>query len=155
MIYETKLTKEKINDILDDILDKISKYGIKSITVHEKGFLDAYSSGDKEDVDDKVNVISNEIIFEDSYFKFELTETKNIDDEIHHIGNLYVPGLTPDPNTIIEGNLSGRIIVYQNGTYSIEFEKVSEFQNIDVYEFCEGLEYELDNFIDYIVQELE
>jgi hypothetical protein len=28
MIYETKLTKEKINDILDDILDKISKYGI-------------------------------------------------------------------------------------------------------------------------------
>jgi hypothetical protein len=44
MIYETKLTKEKINDILDDILDKISKYGIKSITIHEKGFLDAYSS---------------------------------------------------------------------------------------------------------------
>jgi hypothetical protein len=63
MIYETKLTKEKINDILDDILDKISKYGIKSITIHEKGFLDAYSSGDKQDVDNKVSVISNDIVF--------------------------------------------------------------------------------------------
>jgi hypothetical protein len=61
MIYETKLTKE-INDILDDILDKISKYGIKSITIHEKGFLDAYSSGDKQDVDNKA-VISNDIVF--------------------------------------------------------------------------------------------
>jgi adenine/guanine phosphoribosyltransferase-like PRPP-binding protein len=40
MITKPKLTKEKINDILDDILDKISKYGIKSITtIHEKGFL--------------------------------------------------------------------------------------------------------------------
>jgi hypothetical protein len=30
--------------------------------------------------------------------------------------------------------LSGRIIVYQNGTYTIEFEKVDEFQNMDVYD---------------------
>jgi hypothetical protein len=35
MIYETKLTKEKINDILDDILDKISKYG-KSLLQYTK-----------------------------------------------------------------------------------------------------------------------
>jgi hypothetical protein len=155
MIYETKLTKEKVNDILDDILDKISKYGINSITIHEKGFLDAYSSGDKQDVDNKVSVINNDIVFEDSYFKFELEETKKFEDEVHHIGTLYVPGLSPDPRTRIEGVLSGRIIVYQNGTYTIEFEKLNEFQNMDVYDFCEGLEYELDSFIDYIVQELE
>jgi hypothetical protein len=46
----------------------------------------------------------------------------------NHIGTLYVPGLSPDPRTRIEGVLSGRIIVYQNGTYTIEFEKVDEFQ---------------------------
>jgi hypothetical protein len=74
---------------------------------------------------------------------------------LHHIETLYVPGLSPDPRTRIEGVLTGRIIVYQNGTYTIEFEKVDEFQNMDVYDFCEGLEYELDSFIDYVVQELE
>jgi hypothetical protein len=42
-------------------------------------------SGDKQDVDNKVSVISNDIVFEDSYFKFELAETKKFD-EVHHIG---------------------------------------------------------------------
>jgi hypothetical protein len=60
---------------------------------------------------------------------------------------------------MIEGNLVGRIVLFNTGDYSIEFEKTiiekGEEVQYDVFEFCNGLEYELDSFIDYVIQELE
>ena len=141
----------------DELLDKISKYGIISLTIHEKEFLDAVSLGDEEIVRTKMRILSTDTIFEDDYFKFELEDIKYEEDGIEYIGTLYVPDLEKSHKTI-EGNLKGKIILYNTGVYSLEFLKVvsekSKEVEYDVFEFCSGLEYELDSFIDYVVEEL-
>jgi len=142
----------------DELLDKISKYGIISLTIHEKEFLDAVSLGDEEAVKTKMRILSTDTIFEDDYFKFEFDDIKYEEDGIEYIGTLYVPDLEKSHKTI-EGNLKGKIILYNTGAYSLDFLKVvnekGKVVDYDVFEFCSGLEYELDNFIDYIIQELE
>ena len=142
----------------DELLDKISKYGMLSLTTHEKDFLDAVSIGDEEIVKTKMRILSTDTIFEDDYFKFELDAIKYEEDGIEYIGTLYVPDLEKSHKTI-EGNLKGKIILYNTGAYSLDFLKVvnekGKVVDYDVFEFCSGLEYELDNFIDYIIQELE
>ena len=70
MVYEDFSSQEKT----DELLDKISKYGITSLTVHEKDFLDAVSSGDDERVQNKMRILSNDTFFEDDFFKFELDD---------------------------------------------------------------------------------
>ena len=58
---------------MDDILDKISKYGIKSLTPLEKEFLDSHKSGKQEELHDKLAKSESETTFEDDngLFKFE------------------------------------------------------------------------------------
>ena len=157
MRYEGYTSKERT----DDILDKISKYGIKSLTPSEKEFMDSHSSGEEEEIHDKIGKEEQESIFEDDngYFKFEHSETEDYGDEIHYIGTLYVPDLEFPNGSRLEGRLEGRIIVYtETGQNSPDFYSVSKKANedgYDVFEFCNGLEYELDNFIDYVISELE
>ena len=156
MRYEGYTTKERV----DDILDKISKYGMSSITQLEKEFLDAHAGGSEEEVHNKITKEESERVFEDDhgYFKFELESIENHGDEIHYIGTMYVPDLEFPNKKRIEGRLSGRIVAYDNGTTSPDFYSVSKKKNqdsYDIFEFCNGLEYELDSFIDYITQELE
>ena len=154
MRYEGYSTKERV----DDILDKISKYGINSISELEKEFLDAHSKGEEEDVHKKITKQESETVFEDDfgYFKFEHQETEDYGDEIHYIGILYVPDLElPDGNKI-EGRLEGRLIVFADGNTSPDFfHYVDEKTYYDVFEFCNGLEYELDSFLDYVASELD
>ena len=156
MRYEGYSSKERV----DDILDKISKYGMHSLTHLEKEFLDSHSQGKEEETHDKITKEESESIFEDDFghFKFEHEETEDYGDEIHYIGTLYVPDLVFPNGKRIEGVLYGRIVVYENGTNSPDFyslEKDSTKSNYDVFEFCNGLEYELDSFIDYVVSELK
>jgi hypothetical protein len=148
-----------IQDRIDDILDKISKYGISSLTALEKEFLDAHSKGNEKEIHDKIAKEEQECVFEDDngYFKFEYKETKDYGDEVHYIGTLYVPDLEFPNGKKLEGRLEGKIIVYRNRQISLDFYSVAIKNNQDVYdvfEFCNGLEYELDNFIDYVVSEL-
>lgn len=154
MIYEDFSSQEKT----DELLDKISKYGIASLTKHEKEFLDAVSSGDDEIVQNKMRILNTDTFFEDDFFKFELDDIRYEEDGIEYIGNLYVPDLEKHHKTI-EGNLKGKIILHNDGSYSLDFVKILNEKGkkveYDVFEFCSGLEYELDNFIDYVVQELE
>jgi len=148
------------NERTDDILDKISKYGIKSLTSLEKEFLDAHKSGQEEEYHDKLAKSETETTFEDDngYFKFEFDSCEDYGDETHYLGTLYVPDLELENGKRIEGRLEGRIIVYENGQVSPDFysiQKDSRSQDhYDVFEFCNGLEYELDSFIDYVVSEL-
>jgi hypothetical protein len=157
MRYEGYTSMERV----DDILDKISKYGIKSLTQLEKEFLDSHKSGQEEETHDKIAKEESESVFEDDrgYFKFEHTETEDYGDEIHYIGTLYVPDLEWPNGKRLEGRLEGRIVVYSNGTTSPDFYSISKdpktHEYYDVFEFCNGLEYELDSFIDYVVSELE
>jgi hypothetical protein len=155
MIYEEFSSQDKTNEILD----KISKYGISSLTSHEKDFLDAISTGDEEKVKTKMKDLDTDQVFEDTYFKFELEDTKYEGDGIYYIGTLYVPDLELEDGKIVEGDLKGKIILSNNGSYSLEFVKTTydkgkEYE-YDVFEFCNGFEYELDSFIDYVIQELE
>jgi len=148
------------NERTDDILEKISKYGIKSLTSLEKEFLDAHKSGQEEEYHDKLAKSETETTFEDDngYFKFEFDSCEDYGDETHYLGTLYVPDLELGNGKIIEGRLEGRIIVYKNGQVSPDFysiQKDSRSQDhYDVFEFCNGLEYELDSFMDYVVSEL-
>lgn len=156
MRYEGYTTKERV----DDILDKISKYGMPSITKLEKDFLDAHASGEEEKVHQEITKEESERVFEDDfgYFKFELEEVEEYGDETHYIGTMYVPDLEFPSGKKIEGRLEGRIVVFKNGTTSPDFYSVSKRKNqdnYDIFEFCNGLEYELDSFIDYVIGELK
>lgn len=157
MRYEGYTSKERV----DDILDKISKYGMSSLTSLEKQFLDSHKSGQEEEYHNKITKEESESVFEDDfgYFKFEHKETENYGDEIHYLGTLYVPDLVWSNGKKIEGILEGRIIVYYNGSVSPDFYSIEKDSksgdHYDVFEFCNGLEYELDSFIDYVVGELE
>ena len=51
----------------------------------------------------------------------------------------------------MEGCLVGRIVRYDNGMTFPDFDK----DGYDIFEFCNGLEYELDSFIDYVIDEIE
>jgi len=155
MRYENYTASER----LDDILDKISKYGSDSLSQLEREFLDSYKTGKEKELHDKLSKSEVETTFEDDlgYFKFELEDIQKITnkkgelEEIEIIGVLYVPDLEWTDGKKLEGRLTGKIIKYKNGTTSLEFEK----DQYDVFEFCNGLEYELDSFIDYVVSEIE
>ena len=85
-------------------------------------------------------------------------ETEEYEDEVHYIGTLYVPDLVFSSGKKLEGRLEGRIVVYSGGQISPDFYSVSKKSNedtYDVFEFCNGLEYELDSFMDYVVSELD
>ncbi len=157
MRYEGYTSKERV----DDILDKISKYGIKSLTKLEKDFLDSHKSGQQEELHDKLAKSETETTFEDDngLFKFEFDSCEDYGDEIHYLGTLYVPDLEFPGGRTIEGRLGGRIIVYTNGQTSADFYSIEKDpksgDNYDVFEFCNGLEYELDSFLDYVVSELD
>lgn len=146
---------------VDDILDKISKYGMGSLTPLEREFLDSYKSGTEEEVHDKILRTETGTIFEDDrgYFKFEFDSCEDYGDEVHYLGTLYVPDLEFEDGSIIEGRLSGRIVVYSQGQISPDFYSVQKDKksgdNYDVFEFCNGLEYELDSFLDYVISEIE
>jgi hypothetical protein len=157
MRYEGYTSKERT----DEILDKISKYGINSLTSLEKEFLDSHSIGKEEETHDKLSKSESETVFEDDngLFKFEFDSCEEYEDEIHYIGTLYVPDLEWSNGKRIEGRLEGRIVVYSNGQISPDFYSVQKYSkshdNYDVFEFCNGLEYELDSFLDYVVGELK
>lgn len=156
---EKDMLDKSVEIRVNEVLDKILRYGITSLTVLEKDFMDTYSNGDSKDILNRLELLESALIYEDSNFKFELKETKIMIDEIYYIGTLYVPDIIFDNGLKVDGNLEGKIIVFGNGTYALEFDKkiVLKKKKIlyEVYDFCWGLEYELDNFIDYIIQELK
>jgi hypothetical protein len=153
MRYVGYSSKERV----DDILDKISKYGILSITQLEKDFLDAHAKGTESEVHDRITKEESEKVFEDDfgYFKFEYQKIENYSDEIHYIGILYTPDLELKNGEKIEGRIEGRIVVYDSGQILPDFYLVHKGKTYDIFEFCSGLEYELDSFLDYVIQEIK
>ena len=147
----------------DEILDKISKYGISSLSKDEKDFLDSYSQGNEEEIHKKMAYHENEVIFEDDqgYFIFEFKDIEDIGSEKYITGVMYVPDLEWPDGTRIKGRLEGRIIYYDEGQVFLEFvidckdPKTGKIVQYDIFEFCNGIEYELDSFIDYVVSEIE
>jgi hypothetical protein len=141
------------SDRSDEILDKIKKYGISSISPEEKHFLDSHANNSQDEVHKKLTQIENEVVFEDDngYFRFELTEVKKIGDSQQLIGVFYVPDMKDGDGIDYDGRLEGQITVHTSGEVTADFSK----GGWDIFDFCEGLEHELDQFIDYVVGEVD
>ena len=69
--------------------------------------------------------------------------------------------MTWEDGTTIEGRLEGRIVDFGDGRTSPDFfiaakhPKSGKEVQFDIFDFCGGMEYELDSFIDYVVSEIE
>lgn len=142
---------------LDDILDKISRHGIKSISKLEKKFLDAHKHGKEELMHILLTKEESERFFLDDsgMFGFEFDSIEDFGDQIHYLGILICPDLELDGKTI-SGRLEGQIVYYVDADMAIpDYGVEIDGKMIDVFDFCEGFEYELDGFIDYLIKALE
>ena len=150
MLYENYTTHQRV----DDLLDKIFKYGVKSLSKLELEFLDAHKTGGEEEIHNQITKEQSETVFkdDDGYFTFTLDSIEDYGDETHYIGTIECPDYTYGDETI-PGILEGRIVVTSEGLTSPDF--CYENTGLEIFDFCEGLEYELDSFIDYVVSELE
>ena len=152
MLYENYTTHQRV----DDLLDKIFKYGVKSLSKLELEFLDAHKTGGEEEIHNQITKEQSETVFkdDDGYFTFTLDSIEDYGDETHYIGTIECPDYTyGDGGETIPGILEGRIVVTSEGLTSPDF--CYENTGLEIFDFCEGLEYELDSFIDYVVSELE
>jgi len=143
----------KLNDeYLNEILDKISKFGLSFLTKPEKEFLDAYSNQDREKMTKiQTEQINRKFISIDGKFSFILSEIEDFSEEgtFYH-GELQVQDLRLDSGKIIPGIMEGYIWSLNGNNIPI-FEK----DGYDVLEFCDGIEYEFDNFLDYVVSTIK
>lgn len=133
---------------LDYLLDKISKYGLLSLTNNEIIFLDSYASYTEDFFVSKIE----EDIYEDfnGRFKFEFSNiTHTPYSKLIH-GKIYVPDLKLKSSTI-SGILTGYIIITNTGDINLFFKK----DKWDIWDFCTGLEWELDVFIDSVIIEID
>lgn len=128
-----------------------------SLNETESGYLDSYSNNKQEETHKKASLTENESIFEDDNgkFRFDLKNVKCHRNRKDIIGTLYVPDMK-HKGKMIKGRLEGKISKYRNGNISLFFESVDKNDSsYDIFEFCDGIEYELDSFIDYVVSEAE
>ncbi|MCK9475560.1 MAG: hypothetical protein M0R46_06570 [Candidatus Muirbacterium halophilum] len=140
---------------LNDILDKINKYGCKSLTKNEIKFLDSHKENKQEIIHQELIFTDSNTIFKDDndYFIFEYQTLEYDDDSTYYIGVLYVPDLICSNGKKIKGRLEGRIVVKFNGAIIPEF--YSPKKKHDVFEFCSNIESELDEFLEYVVNEIK
>jgi hypothetical protein len=143
---------EKFYNKIDAILDKILRSGINSINNTDHKFLSAYSKDDAIDMEIIIREENqNSFISNDGKFNFNYTHTTIIDSNIYHHGTIIVPDLLTKDDGLITGELDGYICVFPDKQAIPFFDK----NDHDILEFCNGLEYELDSFIDYIVSTIE
>ncbi len=139
---------------LDELLDKINDSGYDSLTELEKDWLKAHST-DKEEEMQKIEKELGKRSFTSSnrLFSFDFIEMEDYGDEQIIKGTIYVPSIEFPDGSKIEGQIEGQIEVY-NGVGVPIFQKKAFGATYDVFDFCEGPGYELDDFIQYIVGEI-
>ena len=135
---------------LDELLDKINASGYDSLTSLEKDWLNAHST-DREEETQKIEREMGKRKFTSSnrLFTFYFEEMEDYGDEQIYKGTIHVPSI----DDVIEGVIEGQIEVH-NGAVAPNFQKNINGLDLDIYDFCEGLEYELDKFLQDIVDEL-
>ncbi len=137
---------------VDEILDKINKYGINYLTQIENDYLDAFGK------DDTIKMVNLEYEYSlknfkstDRYFEFLFSHIEDFGDKGQFFyGTIIVPDMECEDGKIIYGNMNGYIFVTNHNHKIPCFEK----DGYDILEFCNGLEYELHNFLDYIIDTL-
>ena len=138
---------------IDQILDKINKSGMSSLSDKEKKYLDHYSMNN-EFLDDEELTTTKSVadqgetwVFNEMEgipsmeFKYETTE-ENVD-EILHSGYL----------TVNKDEFYGEIYCDTEGTYSLCNFESAEGEN--VFEKYEGLEHEIGTFLSIVCNDLK
>ena len=141
-------TQQTIDNRLNDILDRISLSGIKSLKKEEMIFLQSYSVGNESEIHSILSEKENEKIFisDDGNFMFKLY-TIDFDDDVKYIaGSLTVPDMILKGKKV-KGELEGSIMIFNDNRIAIDFNNGT----YDIFDFISGLEYELDCFIDDLV----
>lgn len=140
-------------DRLNFILDKISNNGIKKLTKEEKFFLESYSLGKEEEIHKKLSdeESSKTFLSDDGNFIFKLDNVEYVDDVQYINGTLIVPDLILKNKKRVKGELKGSIIVFSESHIAVDFHR----GKYDIFEFVDGLEYELDCFVDDLVYKIE
>lgn len=97
-----------------------------------------------------------EQVFEDENFKFTLESIEPVGEETYYWGILECPDYTyggeEDEQETIPGKFHGRIVGFDNGMVMQDFECPDD---LTIYDICEGLEHELDSFLQYVVDEIK
>jgi len=146
---------------VDGLLDKISKHGISALSKLEIDFLDSFKNGEEleylkillKDEADRT-FIDDLGIFKFEYINKEVKRNKKTSEiETHYIGIIYCPDLKLSSGRRIPGRMVGKIVLLNDGFIIPEFFIKNE--KYDLYDFCEGLEYELDIFFDFVVNEIQ
>lgn len=148
----------RLNEIRDPderlniILDKISIGGVKSLNNIEIDFLKSYSRGLEKEFNQKLSEEESNKTFisDDGNFTFVLTEIEEVEEIKFIHGLIYVPDMKIRANKIIRGELTGSIIIFSDSNIAIDFRR----GKYDIFEFINGLEYELDCFVDDLVFKL-
>jgi len=168
-----KLYEEFTNDSMHDMLLNSLEKEIREIIAKEGHFSmdDYYALVKSRKLDDKMAddifhdlvgrgvSFSNgeEIVIEDEdfglIFKFEKLQKQG--EETYYWGTLYCPDYTyggeEDEQETIPGEIYGRFVVFDEGPIILDFERPND---LTAYDFCEGMEHELDNFVEYAVDEI-
>ena len=127
--YELTTSRKLADDMANDIFHELVGDGVFN-TTDEETFKD-----------------------DNGNFTFTLEEIEVYEEETHYIGTLECPDHVDGDRKRTLGFLHGSIIAYKNGQIVPEFG--NEKEGLDIWDFCEGLEYELDGFLDYVVDELK
>jgi len=139
---------------LDDILDKINSSGIDSLTSLEKEYLNAASVENKTEVE-RIEKEAGRRAIVSSYFRFDFDNMEDYGDEQRYYGTIHVPSIEFENGENIDGEMEGYIEVHPGGQIVPNFEKEAFGHTYDVLEFCNGLEYEFDAFLEQVIQELD
>jgi len=145
----TQLNNElNVDDRLNRILDKIKSIGLKSLDKKELDFLNSFKTGDEENFNKKFNSdnIHSTYISDDGFFMFNVENVGYVKDELRIAGVIFVPDLVVKKR-VIKGEIKGQIIVFNNTEVGLDFLK----GKYDIFDFVNGLEYELDRFIDDLI----
>ena len=80
----------------DDLLDKISKHGIKSISTLEKDFLDAHKIGKEDEIHNILTKKESECTFDDDFgmFRFEFDKIEKVEIESEYDELTFAPIFT-------------------------------------------------------------
>lgn len=140
---------------LDSILDKITTSGINSLTKLEKDYLNASSGENKGEIERIEKEAGKRTIKSaNSYFSFDFDNMEDYGDEQRYFGTIHVPSIEWEDGKKIDGEIEGCIEVYPGGQIAPNFQKQALGHTYDVLEFCNGLEYEFDAFLQQVIGEL-
>ena len=138
-------------DRLNKILDKINERGKKSLSKSEIDFLNSYSTGMQNEMNEMLikKEMEEYFVSDDGLFSFKFDNVEVFDDIYYYKGKL----TTPDKKIgkrIIKGEFEGSIIVYSDHSLALDFFN----DKCDIFDMIVGYEYELDCFIDDVLYKI-